>query len=558
MEKEHLNSKENNASEKAGSEKAGSKKAGSEKVSSEQTDSGKIDSEKVNNKESNGKKTSSKKAGRGKSSDAKSKPDRVKTVVEKASLSTLTEQWKSLERKTLEQRKKAESFYETKLMTPITEDFIERNKGKVWEEADYLILSVGTSYEPLILSISLLKPKHILFLHTKLSNLYLDKVISYCGLAPSEYVKREVSETDPISTYKEIKDMYICWGKPEKIFIDITGGTKTMSAAAALVGAMIKVQLLYIGTNHYLADFRAPDPGSETLFCISNPLEVFGDLEIEKAFALFEKNNYAGTRERLEELKGNIPSPNLRQQLNFIFCLASAYEKWDALDFCGAYGSMQELNSEIERDRQFSTNFVLMNQEEKLREQERILQPLNEIPGMLKEKRQKEILSDNHYMIPLMFTMYQDAKVRESQEKLDMATLLLYRLLEMIEQKRLSEYGFYVSQMDYYNFHMPRRNQDWNDLSSADRLSRLKTRYSATKLRLFGKCNNNYMPDQIALLEGFIILFCLDDEIVTAAGEKAELAIHRLQRLWPRPADGIAATLMISSCWVREKIRRRI
>ena len=34
----------------------------------------------------------------------------------------------------------------------------------VFEEVDYLMLSVGTSYEPLVLNISLLKPKRILFL----------------------------------------------------------------------------------------------------------------------------------------------------------------------------------------------------------------------------------------------------------------------------------------------------------------------------------------------------------------------------------------------------------
>ena len=66
-----------------------------------------------------------------------------------------------------------------------------------------------------------------------------------------------------------------------------------MSAAAAMAGAVINVQLIYIGTSQYLADFRKPEPGTECLYYISNPMEVFGDLEIEKAFALFDKYNYA-------------------------------------------------------------------------------------------------------------------------------------------------------------------------------------------------------------------------------------------------------------------------
>ena len=36
-----------------------------------------------------------------------------------------------LERKTLEQRKRADEFYENKLMALIEEDFIERNQEKV-------------------------------------------------------------------------------------------------------------------------------------------------------------------------------------------------------------------------------------------------------------------------------------------------------------------------------------------------------------------------------------------------------------------------------------------
>ena len=90
-----------------------------------------------------------------------------------------------------------------------------------------------------------------------------------------------VSETEPMDIYREIKKAYIEWGKPEKLHIDITGGTKAMSAAAAMAGAVIDIQLIYVGSNHYLPDFRKPCPGSETLFYIANPLSVFGDLEIE-------------------------------------------------------------------------------------------------------------------------------------------------------------------------------------------------------------------------------------------------------------------------------------
>ena len=78
-----------------------------------------------------------------------------------------TQEWMQLERKTLEQRQQAEEFYENNLMKLIEEDFIVRNKEKVMEKVDYLVLSVGTSYEPIVLNIQLFQPKRILFLYTR-------------------------------------------------------------------------------------------------------------------------------------------------------------------------------------------------------------------------------------------------------------------------------------------------------------------------------------------------------------------------------------------------------
>ena len=255
-----------------------------------------------------------------------------------------TQEWMQLERKTLEQRQQAEVFYENNLMKLIEEDFIVRNKEKVVETVDYLVMSVGTSYEPIVLNIQLFQPKRILFLYTGQTEKTLGKIVKYCQLEPMVYEKSRVSETNPLDIYREIKKSYLNWNKPRKMYIDFTGGTKAMSAAAAMAGALIDVQLVYVGTDDYLADFRKPNPGSETLYYITNPLVVFGDLEIEKALTLFSEYNYAGAQEKLEVLKESIPEPDTRQQLNFVYLLAKTYEAWDALDFVPAAEFMEKLN----------------------------------------------------------------------------------------------------------------------------------------------------------------------------------------------------------------------
>lgn len=292
------------------------------------------------------------------------------------------------------------------------------------------MVSVGISYEPIVLNVNLFHPDKILFLYTEKSETILNKIVTYCKLLPNMYEKSRVSETDPLDIYREIKHIYLEWEKPKKMYIDFTGGTKAMSAAAAMAGAMIDVQLVYVGTNEYLSDFRKPNPGSETLFFITNPLAIFGDLEIEKALILFSEFNYAGVAERLEDLKENIPDPNIRQQLNFVYLLAKTYEAWDALNFIPAYEYMKKLNAQIRRDR-MHRKFLLMDCAEELQEQEIILNQLKEIPVLTQEKKHVEILRKKEIITALMFTMYQNAITRQKQEKYDMATLLFYRLLAM-------------------------------------------------------------------------------------------------------------------------------
>ncbi len=109
-----------------------------------------------------------------------------------------TKHWMGLERTTFEQRAVAEEYYETELMQLIVKEFVQNNKGKIFEEVEYLILSVGTSYEPLVLSISLFCPKKILFMYTEKVEQTIDKVVDFCALPSSAYQKVMVSEVNPL------------------------------------------------------------------------------------------------------------------------------------------------------------------------------------------------------------------------------------------------------------------------------------------------------------------------------------------------------------------------
>ena len=357
----------------------------------------------------------------------------------------------------------------------------------------------------------------------------LDKIVNYCNLSMKDIEKKQVNEVEPLDIYREIKAAYLQWGKPEKLYIDISGGTKAMSAAAAMAGAVIDVQLLYVGSEEYLVDFRKPNPGSETLYYISNPLAVFGDLEIEKAFALFAQHNYAGASDRLEELKESVPDPELRQQLDFVYLLGRTYENWDALEFGEAYSYIRQLGKKLRRDKKLHPTFWLMDHVEQIGGQQQMLERLSQIPELLYQKKQMEVLQNLDYIVPLMFTMYQSAMVREEQEKYDMATLLLYRLLEMIEQRRLSKYQLYVSDMRYEELAYDcKQTPELQNLTAQERQAWLREEVNGIKQQLFRKAGSSYLPDQISLLEGYILLLALKDPISLPAGTRP---IDRLKHI---------------------------
>jgi len=82
-----------------------------------------------------------------------------------------------MDRSNNEERMMAEEYYKKELMPLIIEYFIQENTKKISGNCDAMVLTLGTSYEPLVLSISVLKPEKVLILYTDKSHHLLDDVI---------------------------------------------------------------------------------------------------------------------------------------------------------------------------------------------------------------------------------------------------------------------------------------------------------------------------------------------------------------------------------------------
>lgn len=77
---------------------------------------------------------------------------------------------------------------------------------------------------------------------------------------------------------------------------------------------------------------------------------------------------------------------------------------------------MHALTKELDRDFRLNRNFLMMDFLPTLKKQEAILKQLDELSGILKEKRNMDVLKERDYIVPLMFTMYINAEIRRKQE----------------------------------------------------------------------------------------------------------------------------------------------
>ena len=230
---------------------------------------------------------------------------------------------------------------------------------------------------------------------------------------------------------------------------------------------------------------------------MDNPYTVFGDLEVEKARDLYNRHDYTGAQRIFDQLKEQVGDPNLAKVYEAYGLLCATYEAWDNIDFEEAINTITQLLAILN---QFSSLIGLTDSSElqrRLLDQKTALECLL---GIAEDENLALSISDGFHFA---FMLYHSAFRRENQGKLDMACLLLYRLLEWIGQHRLAQYSINSSKPDY--------------LKSCTDQDNLLERYKTMRKHVYRNNNENLkgLPSPIALIDGFLVLGALDDGIVT-------------------------------------------
>ena len=160
----------------------------------------------------------------------------------------------------------AEQFYFDHIFDSVIERF--KKKYSQHREGELLVSLLGFSPEPIILTAAALNPET----HLIISNPVKNEIIQILDEYLTSNYKLVILENDDFQTiYKTIKESLSDY-LTRNITIDITGGKKSMVAAAAIFGKDYGSRIVYVDFAEYLKDLRKPIPGTELLNLVYDPI----------------------------------------------------------------------------------------------------------------------------------------------------------------------------------------------------------------------------------------------------------------------------------------------
>jgi len=155
----------------------------------------------------------------------------------------------------------ANQFYYDELFDKVVDRF--KDKFSLSRDQETLISLLGFSPEPIILTAKAINPKN----HYIITKKNIKKINEYLDYEP---IIKSVDENDFSKIYNALNEIVI--DHPTRnITIDITGGKKSMVAAASIFARDFGSQLVYVDFDEYLKDLRRPMPGTEKLITAYSP-----------------------------------------------------------------------------------------------------------------------------------------------------------------------------------------------------------------------------------------------------------------------------------------------
>ena len=217
-----------------------------------------------------------------------------------------------------------------------------------------LIATVGGTADPIVLTIQQNQPEFVLFIVSADSRGTAELALEASELAlPPQCYYLEVSDPQHFGTsYEEIRRGTEDWLTEHKldaleVTVDITGGTKVLSAALALSGVEQFREFTYTGGSaRDKGGLGVVRNGTEYVVTSLNPWDTYAVRDLERANRLLEKFHADIAAVVLREAAGR-SGCSYKKQLAAFSALAKALASSDRFDFPKAVSHYESCREEL-------------------------------------------------------------------------------------------------------------------------------------------------------------------------------------------------------------------
>lgn len=379
----------------------------------------------------------------------------------------------------------------------------------------HLIITVGKATEPIILMLSAFKPDTAFFLYSKETKELIDGILDKCGLnIPNE--RKKIVPSDVEDIYKGVFEAVV-WCEKKKdeekedeekeegggrIAINITGGKKTMSSAAALAASELGVDAYYIDSDN---EKGRTIPGTEKLVVLPNPQSTLATRSLETAAIQFNERHYTAALKIVKDAGESFAvtgkwTRNFELLSKSFMKLCAGYIKWSEFSYENAANELEKALSGIKGNElgQYDSDF-----KQKLEDNAKLLRKLSCIS---KDNTSIFTIFKKNPSESVLFPL--DLFCRASYEKKSgsnaMALILLYRTTEAVCQYLLAQKG---EGIDTEHFDAKKIEDDV--IEEAKDLIKAVVKEEASK-----------PGSRIGLMWGVSILLAYNNEVICNAAEK--------------------------------------
>ena len=296
-----------------------------------------------------------------------------------------------------------------------------------------LILTVGTSPNPLIKSIKIFKPDKIFFIVSEQTLLNVGKIVEDVNFDQNNIYTEKVRDYEDLLACFETSHSMIKKAKEEssEIVVDFTGGTKPMSVGLLIASLNENCFLNYTGSSSIEGrEQNGTGRVKDTYECMKeqyDPYKFFAVAELEKGMSFFNRYQFVAASENFKLAHSKTKDKRLKEKFSIFFRLSEIYSLWDKF----VENKGRRLDDYLEKIVTRIKKFSALTDEEF-----EFIEKLEDNTKFLKNKLGKDG-SDaiEYYVIDLI----NNAERRWEEGKFDDALARLYRAFELIAQSQFND-----------------------------------------------------------------------------------------------------------------------